>query len=207
MSFYNQTDRLPINPTPVVGVLGVLDNVADRVPMGMRNDGDVLMLLGETRAELSGSEWASVVHGHLGGRPPQVDLAREKLLATVIAGAAERGLLAGAHDLSDGGLSQALVESCLRHGVGARLALPADVEPALTLFAESTGRALAIVKRGHEKAFAALAEEHGLPLSPLGVVGGSALEVRDLFSIPLDELRTAWTGTLPALFGGVAARD
>jgi phosphoribosylformylglycinamidine synthase len=207
VSFYNQTDRLPINPTPVVGVLGVLENVADRVPMGMRNEGDMLVLLGETRAELSGSEWASVVHGHLGGRPPQVDLAREKLLATVIAGAAERGLLGGAHDLSDGGLSQALVESCLRNGVGARVALPEGVEPAVALFAESTGRALAIVSRGHEKAFTALVEEHGLPWSPLGVVGGSALDVRDQFSIPLDELRTAWTGTLPALFGTVAARD
>jgi phosphoribosylformylglycinamidine synthase len=206
VSFYNQTDRLPINPTPVVGVLGVLENVADRVPMGMRNEGDMLVLLGETRAEFSGSEWASVVHGHLGGRPPLVDLAREKLLATVIAGAAERGLLGGAHDLSDGGLSQALVESCLRHGVGARVALPEGLEPAVALFAESTGRALAIVSRGHEKAFAALVEEHGLPWSPLGVVGGPALDVRDQFSIPLDELRTAWTGTLPALFGGVAAR-
>jgi phosphoribosylformylglycinamidine synthase subunit PurL len=205
VSFYNQTGPLPINPTPVVGVLGVLDNVADRVPMGLRNDGDMLVLLGETRAELSGTEWAAVMHGHFGGRPPQVDMAREKLLATVVAAAAERGLLAAVHDLSDGGLSQALVESCLRHGVGARVVLPADVEPALTLFAESTGRALAVVSRGHEKAFTALVEEHGLPWSPLGVVGGTALDVRDQFSIPLDELRTAWTGTLPALFGGAAS--
>jgi phosphoribosylformylglycinamidine synthase len=207
VSFYNQTGPVPINPTPVVGVLGVLDNVADRIPMGMRNDGDMLVLLGETRLELSGSEWASVMYDHLGGRPPQVDLAREKLLGTVIAAAAERGLLAAAHDLSDGGLSQALVESCLRHGVGARVVLPQDIEPAVALFSESTGRALAVVPRGHEKAFTALVEEHGLPWSPLGAAGGSALDVRDLFSIPLDELRTAWTGTLPALFGGAVVED
>jgi phosphoribosylformylglycinamidine synthase subunit PurL len=207
VSFYNQTGHVPINPTPVVGVLGVLDNVADRIPMGMRNDGDMLVLLGETRLELSGSEWAAVMYNHLGGRPPQVDLAREKLLGTVIAAAAERGLIAAAHDLSDGGLSQALVESCLRNGVGARVVLPQDVEPAVALFSESTGRALAVVPRGHEKAFTALAEEHGLPWSPLGSVGGSALDVRDLFNIPLDELRTAWTGTLPALFGGAVVED
>jgi phosphoribosylformylglycinamidine synthase len=201
VSFYNQTGHVPINPTPVVGVLGVLENVADRLPMGMRNDGDVLVLLGETRLELSGSEWAAVMYDHLGGRPPQVDMAREKLLATVVSAAAERGFLSAVHDLSDGGLSQALVESCLRHGVGARVVLPADIEPAVALFSESTARALAVVPRGHEKAFAALVEEHGLPWSPLGTVGGSALDVRDQFTIPLDELRTAWTGTLPALFG------
>jgi phosphoribosylformylglycinamidine synthase subunit PurL len=208
VSFYNQTGAVPINPTPVVGVLGVLDNVADRVPMGLRDEGDMLILLGETRAELSGSEWAWVEYEHLGGRPPQVDLAREKLLGTVVAAAAQRGHLAAAHDLSDGGLGQALVESCLRYNVGARVVLPAGLEPAVALFAESTGRALAVVPRGHEKAFTALVDEHGLPWVPLGIVGGNALEVRDQsteapsqFSIPLDELRAGWAGTLPALFG------
>ncbi|HKS99224.1 MAG TPA: phosphoribosylformylglycinamidine synthase subunit PurL [Rugosimonospora sp.] len=206
VSFYNQTGAVPINPTPVVGVLGVLANVADRVPMGLRDEGDALILLGETRAELSGSEWAWVVHGHLGGYPPKVDLAREKLLATLIAAAAERGHLSAAHDLSDGGLAQTLVEACLRYDVGATIALPAGTDAFVQLFAESAGRALVAVPRGHEKAFTALVEEYGLPWAPIGVVQARSgvLDIRGLFSVPLDELRRAFTGTLPAYFGDVA---
>jgi phosphoribosylformylglycinamidine synthase subunit PurL len=201
VSFYNQTGAVAINPTPIVGVLGVLNNVAERVPMGLRTETDVLFLLGETRTELSGSEWAWVTHQHLGGSPPQVDLAGEKLLAQVIAAAAERGHLSAAHDLSDGGLAQALVEATLRYGMGAVIALPDEPDPFAALFSESTARALVAVPLGREKAFTALVEEHGLRYTVLGVVGGSSLEFRNQFSIPLDELRTAWTSTLPALFG------
>jgi phosphoribosylformylglycinamidine synthase len=201
VSFYNQTGAVPINPTPVVGVLGLLADVSERVPMGLRTEGDVLILLGDTRAELSGGEWAWVLHNHLGGRPPEVDFAREKLLATVIAEAAKRGHLAAAHDLSDGGLAQALVEACMRHGVGATVAIPEDLDPFVALFSESTARALVAVPRGHDKAFTALVDEHGLPWAPIGVAGGGSLEVRDQFSIPLDELRATWSGTMPRLFG------
>ncbi|OLB79290.1 MAG: phosphoribosylformylglycinamidine synthase II [Actinobacteria bacterium 13_2_20CM_2_71_6] len=204
VSFYNQTGAVAINPTPIVGVLGILDNVAERVPMGLRNETDLLFLLGETRTELSGSEWAWVVHRHLGGQPPQVDLAREKLLAEVIAAAAQVGHLSAAHDLSEGGLAQALVEATLRYGAGAVIAFADDVDPFVTLFSESAGRALVAIPRGHETAFTGLLEERGLPYTPLGMVGGTALEVRDQFTIPLDELRTAWTSTLPDLFGSVS---
>ncbi|MGH3329294.1 MAG: phosphoribosylformylglycinamidine synthase subunit PurL, partial [Streptomycetales bacterium] len=122
VSFYNQTGASAIHPTPVVGVLGVIDDVSRRTPTGFGaggdSDGDVLLLLGETRAELGGSEWAHVVHGHLGGQPPRVDLARERALAEVLVAGSREGLLAAAHDLSDGGLAQALVEGCLRGGPG-----------------------------------------------------------------------------------------
>jgi phosphoribosylformylglycinamidine synthase len=207
VSFYNQTGGLAINPTPIVGVLGVLDNVAERLPMGLRTGTDVLFLLGETRTELSGSEWAWVTYQHLGGSPPRVDLAREKLLAQVIAAAAQRGHLSAAHDLSDGGLAQALVEAALRYGVGAVIALPDDTDPFVSLFSESSARALVAVPLGHEKAFTALVDEHGLPYTALGVVGGRSLEFRNLFSVPLDELHTAWTSTLPDLFGSLEPAD
>src|SRR5207248_4849938 len=128
----------------------------------------------------------------LGGHPPEVDLGREKLLAEVIAAAAKVGHLNSAHDLSDGGLAQALVEATLRHGVGAVVAFADSVDPFVALFSESAGRALVAVPLGQEKAFTALVEERGLPYTPLGVAGGTALEVRDHFTIPLDELRDAW---------------
>ncbi|MFE9693406.1 phosphoribosylformylglycinamidine synthase subunit PurL [Micromonospora sp. NPDC005806] len=215
VSFYNQTGAAAIHPTPVVGVLGVLDNVADRVPMGFMprpaGDHDQLFLLGETHVELSGSEWACVTHEHLGGIPPQVDLARERQLAELLADAARVGHLSSAHDLSDGGLAQSLVESCLRRGVGARVAVPehfADGSmPFVFLFSESAGRVLVSVPRGHEKAFTALCAEHGVPWELIGVTdpAGGALEVHGQFRIGLDELRAAHTATLPRLFGGEAA--
>ena len=207
VSFYNQTGAAAIHPTPVVGVLGLLEDVAQRVPMGFRQDNDVIILLGVTQAELSGSEWAWVMHGHLGGTPPQVDLARERTLGTVIAEAARVGHLTAAHDLSDGGLAQALVESCLRYGYGARIGLPEGADAFLYLFSESAGRAVVSVPLGQEKAFTALCDEHGLPWLAIGVVDstGQALEVRGQFTVGLDELREAHTGTLPALFAGAAA--
>ncbi|MGK5442780.1 phosphoribosylformylglycinamidine synthase subunit PurL [Micromonospora sp. URMC 105] len=215
VSFYNQTGAAAIHPTPVVGVLGVLDNVADRVPMGFvprgGSDHDQLFLLGDTHVELSGSEWAWVTHEHLGGMPPQVDLARERVLAELMAEAARVGHLSSAHDLSDGGLAQSLVESCLRRGVGARIAVPerfADGSlPFVFLFSESAGRVLVSVPRGHEKAFTALCGERGVPWELIGVTdpASRALEVHGQFRIGLDELRQAHTATLPRLFGGPEA--
>ena len=210
VSFYNQTGAAAIHPTPVVGVLGIFDDVARRIPMGFPRpanaEGDLLFLLGETATELSGSEWAWVTHGHLGGRPPKVDLAHEQRLGALMARASRAGHVNAAHDLSDGGLAQVLVESCLRHNVGARIALPDDgTSPFVYLFSESAGRALVAVPRGHDKAFVALAAEYGVPCTPLGVTAAEpVLDVRDTFAIPLDEVRAAWSATLPALFGGPA---
>jgi phosphoribosylformylglycinamidine synthase len=209
VSFYNQTGAAAIHPTPVVGVLGVFDDVARRIPMGfpaVTGDGDRLFLLGTTEVELSGSEWAWVTHGHLGGRPPKVDLGHEQRLAQLMARASQAGHVSAAHDLSDGGLSQALVESCLRRNVGAKVALPDDGKSAFVhLFSESAGRVLIAVPRGHDKAFVALAAEFGIPCTPLGsTTSEPVLEVREQFSLPLDEAREAFEGTLPRLFGGVA---
>jgi phosphoribosylformylglycinamidine synthase len=203
VSFYNSTGAAAIHPTPVVGVLGILPDISNRVPMGFSADGDVLILLGETQPELSGSEWAWVTHHHLGGQPPAVDLAGERALASVLTSAAEHGHLGAAHDLSEGGLSQVLVEAVLRHDLGAKVVVPEDVDPFVFLFSESAGRALVAVPRGHEKAFTSLCTERGVPWTPIGVVDGrsESLEVRGQFTIPLDELRAAYSSTLPSLFG------
>jgi phosphoribosylformylglycinamidine synthase len=211
VSFYNQTGAAAIHPTPVVGVLGVFDNVARRVPMGFvppsTGEGDLLFLLGETSCELSGSEWAWVTHGHLGGRPPKIELVNEQRLGALMARASQAGHVAAAHDLSDGGLAQALVESCLRRDVGARITLPADDGNTafVQLFSESASRVIVAVPRGHDKAFVALAADYGVPCAPIGTTTADAvLDVRDQFEIPLAELREAWSATLPKLFGGVA---
>jgi phosphoribosylformylglycinamidine synthase len=202
VSFYNQTGSQAINPTPVVGVLGVLDHVGSRIPMGFATEGEAIYLLGETREELSGSEWASVVHGHLGGVPPVADLDAERRLGSLMAAAARSGLVGSAHDLSDGGLAQALVEACLRRGYGAEVALDGEQSAFVQLFSESAGRALVAVREGRDEAFESLAAHHGVACARLGVVRDreSSLVVSGVFDIPLVELRAAYTGTLPRLF-------
>lgn len=209
VSFYNQTGEVPIHPTPVVAVLGVIDDVARRVPSGWQDAGDNLYLLGTTALELDGSAWAGVVHGHLGGRPPAVDLAREKALAELLAAAAHEGLLNAAHDLADGGLATALTDGILRFGVGARVFLDEllerdGVDAATALFSESTGRVLVAVPREEDVKFTRLCEGRGFPVLRVGVTDtGGALEVQGLFEVPLDELQATSRGTLADHFGPV----
>ncbi|HSY16366.1 MAG TPA: phosphoribosylformylglycinamidine synthase subunit PurL [Jatrophihabitantaceae bacterium] len=202
VSFYNQTGSTAIMPTPVIGVLGVIDDVARRTPQGLRTDGGLVYLLGDTRDEFGGSQWAQAVHGYLGGRPPAVDLERERLLADILINASRDGLIDAAHDLADGGLAQAIVESCLRTGAGARIVLPEGADPFIQLFAESAGRAIVTVPRSEEVRFTDMCTARSLPHARIGVadVLSSDLEFQGLFTLPLAELRAAWSSTLPALF-------
>ncbi len=203
VSLYNQTGSTPIHPTPVVGVLGVMPDVSRRTPSGWRGAGAQLFLLGSTRAEFGGSEWAWFEHGHLGGLPPALDLEAERSLAELLVGAGAEGLLLAAHDLSDGGLAQALVESSLRYGVGATVSLEAaagrdGVDAFTLLFAESTARALVAVDPDSLQAFTQACERHDVPVVALGTSGGDALTVSNQFTLPLDQLKAAHTATLPA---------
>jgi phosphoribosylformylglycinamidine synthase len=204
VSLYNQTGDTAILPTPVVGVLGVIDDVARRTPIGWRDSGLAIYQLGETRAELDGSTWASVVHGHLGGQPPALDLDAERRLAEVLVEASRQGLIESAHDGSDGGLAQALVESALRGGVGCRIDLPAGTDPFVALFSESASRAVVAVRPESEAQFGELCAGVGAPAQRIGVTEGTGdaarLSVTGQFDVPLPELRAAWSATLPALF-------
>jgi phosphoribosylformylglycinamidine synthase len=197
VSLYNQTGETPILPTPVVAVLGVVDDVTRRTPTGFVAPDETVLLLGETREELSGSEWAHVVHKHLGGTPPVVDLGREKALAELLREAV--GLVTSAHDLSEGGLAQALVESVLRSGVGASVTL--DGDPFVALFSESAGRVLVTVPRDDVDRLVALAGRHGVPVATIGTTGGAALVVDGEFEVELPVLRDTWTRTLPDALG------
>jgi len=203
VSFYNQTGDVAILPTPVVGVLGVIDDVDRRTPLGFRDAGQVIYLLGETRDELDGSEWAHVVHEHLGGRPPVLDLRREKQLADILVNASRDGLIDAAHDVSAGGLAQSLVESVLRHGVGARVWVPDGIDPFVFLFSESQGRATVSVPRSEEVRFTDMCTARRFPHERIGVVDDAGtLEVQGQFTVSLDELRAAWSGTLRRAFAG-----
>ena len=207
VSLYNQTGETAILPTPVVAVLGVIDDVTRRTPTGWRSvegedPGETVVLLGHTGEELSGSEWAHVMHGHLGGVPPVVDLGAERALAQMLHAAV--GLVTSAHDLSDGGLAQALVESSLRHMCGVTVSLGSVVEdPFVALFSESAARCLVTVPHDDVDALIELAAEHGVPVTELGTTGGDLLTVSGgedsglAFDVNLLELRSTWMKTLP----------
>lgn len=210
VSFYNQTGDVPIHPTPVVAVLGTIDDVARRVPSGWQDAGDNIYLLGTTSLELDGSAWAGVVHDHLGGRPPAVDLGREKELASLLAAGAHEGLFNAAHDLGDGGLAAALVEGSVRFGVGVRVYLDDilardGVDTATALFSESTGRALVVVPREEDVKFTQMCDGRGYPVLRIGVTDGggpdgAAVEVQDVFTLPLTEVLEGYASALPARF-------
>ncbi|SOX56108.1 phosphoribosylformylglycinamidine synthase subunit PurL, partial [Mycobacterium ahvazicum] len=204
VSFYNQTGSIAILPTPVVGVLGVIDDVDRRIPTALGTDaGESLLLLGDTRDEFDGSIWAQVTGDHLGGLPPAVDLQREKLLAEVLSAAARDGLVTAAHDLSEGGLAQAIVESALAGETGCRIVLPEGSDPFVTLFSESAGRMLVAVPRTEESRFRSMCEARGLPAVRIGVVDqdSDAVEFQGLFTVSLAELRATSEAVLPRFFG------
>ncbi len=216
VSFYNQTGEVAIHPTPVVGVLGVIDDVARRTPMAWDTDGDLLYVLGDTRDEFGGSEWAHVVHGHLGGMPPHVDLAAERELGQILVAGSRDGMFSAAHDVSDGGIAVALVEMALRAGVGARCWVPDAIDPFVFLLSESATRAVVVVARSEELRFTEMCGARGFAATRIGVVDsgigaeqavagdGQALVIDGVHGasvvLPLDEVRTTRAATLPALF-------
>nr|WP_239536844.1 phosphoribosylformylglycinamidine synthase subunit PurL [Arthrobacter roseus] len=207
VSLYNQTGGVGIHPTPVVGVLGVFDDVTRRTPSGWREDGQAIYLLGTTREELDGSEWANL-RGHLGGQPPIVDLDAEQTLAAILINSSRDGMIDSAHDLSEGGLAAALSESALRFGVGARIGIDElcerdGVDAFTALFSESQARAVVGVPRSEEVRFKDMCTARRFPFIRVGVVDttNDALDVQGHFSLPLDELREAHEGTLPKYFG------
>ena len=232
VSLYNSHGRvkgLPdssINPTPVVGVLGVMDDVRRANPSGWFEEGLAVIALGSTRDELDGSAWARAVHDHLGGLPPAVDLEAEMALGRVLLALSEADgpdgarLVRAAHDLSAGGLIQSLVDAVARHGVGASIDLTRlqgndGVDDFTALLSESGARALVAVPEWAVAAVAAAAEAEGVAWARLGTTGGDMLVVSgtDLLAeggewpgggplvFDLAELRERIGATLPALFG------
>jgi len=207
VSLYNQTGTTPIHPSPVVAVLGKLDDVARRTPSGWREDGQAIYLLGTTGTELDGSEWANM-RGHLGGRPPKVDLAAERELGQILINASRDGMVDSAHDVSEGGIAAALVESSLRYGVGARISLQDvmdrdGVDLFTALFSESQARAVVAVPRSEEIRFKDMCTARGFAHVRIGVVDaeGGTLEINGVDTLSLDALREAHEGTLPKYFG------
>ncbi len=206
VSLYNETDGKAIYPTPVVGVVGLIEDATRALKSWFVGDGDTVFLLGTTNEDLGGSELLKVVHGRVAGRPPRLDLDAEKRLHALVLTAAAESLLRSAHDTSEGGLAVTLAECCFRGeetGFGARLELPAGLRADVLLFAESPSRM--VVTTRQTARLEELAKSHGVPCTSLGEVGGDRLALtsggRTLVELPVAELHAAWM-SLEALLEG-----
>ena len=196
VSFYNQTGAVAILPTPVIGVLGVIDDVRTRTPMSFDRAGLDLYLLGETENHLAGSEWA-YMHNQRGGIAPIADLQREmRLIELLVAGRAKK-IFSAAHDLSQGGLAATLTEMVLRYNTGATVQLD---NVGLALLSETPGRVVVAIDPGQTAALTSEAASQKIALTKIGTTGGDSLVINDA-KISLVELRKAHTETFPKLFG------
>ena len=202
VSFYNESFGEAIYPTPVIGMLGLLDDVDNRVGTAFVRGGDLVVLLGETKDELGGSEYLKVIHGKVAGPPPSIDWSAEKGLIECLTRAAGSGILASAHDLSEGGLAVALAESCIHGGMGAGVKLAGDLPLYALLFSESQSRALVSVQPAKFEALEEITGGLGVPLEVIGRTGGGSLEIEGAFSVSLEEIEDIYVNSLEKMIAG-----
>jgi phosphoribosylformylglycinamidine synthase len=209
VSLYNETDGRAVLPTPVLGVVGVIEDANAVVQRGFRGDGDLIMLLGETFDELGGSEYLKALHGIVRGVPPVLDLNREAALHQVLVAGAARGLIRSAHDCSEGGLGITLAECCIGTGFGAQVDVQAvgsaaGFDDIATLFGESASRVVVAVAPEREAELLSMAASAHLPARRLGRVTGKRVQIaidgRTVIDEPLAEVERIWDTAIERYF-------
>jgi phosphoribosylformylglycinamidine synthase len=194
VSLYNETDGRGVLPTPVIGVVGLIEDATRAVGRAFRSEGDAVMLLGETRHELGGSEFLHIVHDQIRGLPPQLDLTREAALQRVLVDGAASGLIRSAHDCAEGGVAVTLAECCFDTQFGVRADLPgvagapAEYREIAALFSESASRVVVSVAPAQVASLTAMAQKAGVPATVIGQVGGNRIQIAVEGSRVVDEL-------------------
>ncbi|CDN45275.1 MULTISPECIES: phosphoribosylformylglycinamidine synthase subunit PurL [unclassified Paenibacillus] len=203
VSLYNENAKGAIYPTPVIGMVGLVEDLSHITTQEFKNAGDAVILLGDTKAELGGSELQYVLEGKAEGRPPGLDLAVEKKLLDAVLTAIRGGLVASAHDLSEGGLAVALAESAFGRGLGAEVNVATDLRPDHALFSESQSRILLSASQDNKAALLALLAERGVPHAEIGTVGGEELLIKvngkPGVQASVSGLRKVWKDAIPCL--------
>jgi phosphoribosylformylglycinamidine synthase len=205
VSFYNESQGRDIDPTPVMGVLGVIDELGDSLTTARLAPGERIILLGETRNELGGSEWAAVSHGLDGGRPPAADVAGAAALHELVRALVADRAVTGVHDCADGGLAIALAEMAIAGDVGFRVALPDSVPATAASFGESASRVLLAVTPDRAVAVLDRARSGGVSAAELGSAGGDRLVADEAFDVALADATRAWRDAIPTLIEGAPA--
>lgn len=202
VSLYNETKGQPIYPTPIVGMVGLIEKREHITTQSFKNEGDVILLLGETHAELGGSELQHVITGTISGRPPQLDLSKEHAVQQTVLQAIRAGLVRSAHDLAEGGLALGLAEACISGQTGATVRIETDLQPVVHLFSETQSRIILTVSPGHVEQVMALAQENGVPCTRIGQVTSALnlkIEVNGQVVIEhsVEELTKLWEEAIP----------
>jgi phosphoribosylformylglycinamidine synthase subunit PurL len=199
VSFYNETDGVPIYPTPTIGMVGLLPKVDRVVTPWFKAAGDIVVLLGRTREELGGSEYLKFIHNSVRGTPPWIDLKLEQAIQNCCIEAIDRDILRSAHDISDGGLAVALAECCIGgpdKALGVRTEIREMIRGDALLFSESQSRILVSMQEKDLSQLQEIASGHGVPLQVIGTVGGSRFSIQPILQLPVDELQSIWSSAL-----------
>jgi len=192
VSLYNENGGKPIDPTPVIGMVGVIDDCSYICTMGFKEENDIIFLLGENRNELGGSEYLEIMHHKKCGLPPVLDLLLEKKIQDFCRKMIEKRFLVSAHDCSLGGIAIALAESCINSGLGAEIKLKTNIRSDCMLFGESQSRIIISVHPGNAKKIIEFAKKDGIPFQQIGSVGGDNLKINQWINLPVEKLEKAW---------------
>ncbi len=203
VSFYNESPEGPIYPSPVIGMLGELEDVGDATSAGFRNEGDAIMILGKTFGHIGGSEYLRVIHGAVLGDAPPIDLFKEKNLQETLLLLIRRGLVRSAHDVSEGGIACALAECCLFGSrMGARVELDrGGIRADYFLFGEDQSRIVISVERRFLETVNSILLEREVESRCIGNVSGEELSIKGLIRVSLDEIGEIYEGALEKRLG------
>lgn len=201
VSFNNENPKGAVYPTPVIGMVGAIDDVAKVVSADFKNDGDVIILIGENKEELGGSQYLNVIHDIKKGLPPSLDIEREKNVQAAVSELISQGLVSSAHDCSDGGLAVALAECCILGGHGAAISISDSIRTDALLFSESQSRIVVSAAPDMRDSIESICKKHNAPCSVIGQVKTDALTINDSISITATELTDVYTKAIPGMVG------
>lgn len=194
VSLYNENDGKPIDPTPVIGMVGIINNYNRICTLDFKNENDIIFLLGETRDELGGSEYLELIHQKKCGQPPALSLLMEKKIQDFCRMMIEKDLLVSAHDCSLGGLAISLAESCINGGLGAEIELETNIRSDCSLFGESQSRIIVSVHHENTGKIIKFAQKEGIPIKKIGHVKGDNLKINQWVNLPVEKMEKVWRG-------------
>jgi phosphoribosylformylglycinamidine synthase len=207
VSFYNETDGKGIFPTPVIGMVGIIEDIHHVTTQWFKNEGRLIILLGETDDDLGGSQFLESTTGRIEGAVPRLDLERELAVMNACLKMIQEDLVESAHDCSDGGLAVSLAESAFssyrRSAIGFKVDLEGSLSAATLLFAESPSRIVISAREHYLERIKEIAAEHKAPMGVIGRTGGDRIEMlvrgRPVIDRPVDEVEVAWRSTLGSM--------
>jgi len=196
VSFYNESPKGAIYPTPIVGMVGLLDSIDNRVTMDFKDEGDLIFLLGANQEELGASEYLKLQENRIDGYVPEIDLKLEKRVQDTVFKAVKEGIVKSAHDCSEGGLAVALAESCFKNKIGVNIKIEENISDKALLFGETQSRIIVSIAQDNENILKKIAEENKIPIKKIGRTQGNRYLFNDLIELSVEEMNNKWENAI-----------